>query len=74
MTQSKTTGAMIMALLMWLMLSSTAHARGGLPDFTELVAENGEAVVNISTKSKPSEAMASSPFPPGMEMPEGTPI
>ena len=74
MTQSKTTGAMIMALLMWLMLSSTAHARGGLPDFTELVAENGEAVVNISTKSKPSEAMASSPFPPGMEMPEGTPF
>jgi len=73
MTQSKTTGAMIMALLMWLMLSSAVQARG-LPDFTELVAENGEAVVNISTKSKPSEAMASSPFPPGMEMPEGTPF
>lgn len=73
MTQYRTTGAMIMALLMWLMLSSAVHARGGLPEFTELVAENGDAVVNISTKSKPNE-MASSQFPPGMEMPEGTPF
>ncbi len=31
MTQYKTTGAMIMALLMWLMLSSAVQARGGLP-------------------------------------------
>lgn len=62
-----------MALLMWLMLSSAAHARGGLPEFTELVAENGDAVVNISTKSKANE-MASSQLPPGMEMPEGTPF
>lgn len=73
MTQYKTTGAMLMALLMWLMLSSAAHARGGLPEFTELVAENGDAVVNISTKSKANE-MASSQLPPGMEMPEGTPF
>lgn len=73
MTQYRTTGAMLMALLMWLMLSSAAHARGGLPEFTELVAENGDAVVNISTKSKANE-MASSQLPPGMEMPEGTPF
>lgn len=73
MTQYRTTGAMIMALLMWLMLSSAVQARA-LPEFTKLVAENGEAVVNISTKSKPNDAMASSPFPPGMEMPEGTPF
>ena len=77
MTQYKTTGAMVMALLMWLMLSSAVQARGGLPEFTELVAENGDAVVNISTKSKPSENTAGGPLPslpPGMEMPEGTPF
>lgn len=73
MTQYKTTGAMIFTLLMWLMLSSAVQARGGLPEFTELVAENGDAVVNISTKSKPNE-VASSQLPPGMEMPEGTPF
>lgn len=73
MTQYRTTGALIMALLMWLMLSSAVQARA-LPEFTELVAENGEAVVNISTKSKPDDTMVSSPFPPGMEMPEGTPF
>lgn len=75
MTQYKTTGATIMALLMWLMLSSAVQARGGLPEFTELVAENGDAVVNISTKSKQTEMAGSpSPLPPGMEMPEGTPF
>ena len=72
MTQYRTTAA-IMMMLMWLALSSAVQARA-LPEFTELVAENGDAVVNISTKSKSSEAMASSPFPPGMEMPEGTPF
>jgi serine protease Do len=74
MTQYKTTGAMIMALLMWLMLSSAVQARGGLPEFTELVAENGDAVVNISTTSKPKEMASSQQLPPGMEMPEGTPF
>lgn len=72
MTQYRTTAA-IMMMLVWLALSSAVQARA-LPEFTELVAENGDAVVNISTKSKPSEAMASSPFPPGMERPEGTPF
>lgn len=72
MTQYRTTAA-IMMMLIWLALSSAVQARA-LPEFTELVAENGDAVVNISTKSKSSEAMASSPFPPGMEMPEGTPF
>ncbi len=44
-----------------------AHARLGLPDFTELVEENSGTVVNIST-SKQTEVKRG--LPPGMELPE----
>jgi serine protease Do len=72
MTQYRTIIAM---LLVWLTFSSAVHARA-LPEFTELVADNADAVVNISTTSKAPETMAGAPpgLPPGMEMPEGTPF
>jgi len=37
-------------LLVSLSVSSLAHARAGLPDFTDLVKDNHKAVVNISTR------------------------
>jgi serine protease Do len=59
-------------LLAYLLLTSNAFARGSLPEFTELVADNAAAVVNISTtttnKSKKVE------LPPNFKMPEGTPF
>ena len=47
-----------------------AQSRGGLPDFTELVEENANAVVNISTTSKVSRR--ASPFGGGQmdQLPE----
>jgi serine protease Do len=71
MRQSKTWTA-VMMLMAWMMLSVSAHARA-LPEFTELVAENGDAVVNISTRNK-TEQSASSMLPPGIELPEGSGI
>jgi serine protease Do len=71
MRQSKTWTA-VMMLMAWMMLSVPAHARA-LPEFTELVAENGDAVVNISTRNK-TEQSASSMLPPGIELPEGSGI
>ncbi|MCX4193964.1 DegQ family serine endoprotease [Methylophaga sp. OBS1] len=62
----------IMMLTAWLMLSFNVQARA-LPEFTELVAENGDAVVNISTRNKVDQT-ASSMLPPGMEIPEGSGI
>lgn len=44
-----------------------AHARYGLPDFTDLVEENSGTVVNIST-SKQTEVRRG--LPPGMDLPE----
>ena len=44
------------------------NARYNLPDFTELVEETADAVVNIST-SKPVKAQRGG-LPPGMEIPE----
>ena len=49
MTQTKT-WAIITLTLTWLLMSMTVQARGGLPEFTELVEKNADAVVNISTK------------------------
>ena len=44
-----------------------------LPNFTELVANNGAAVVNISTiKNNHHRQMPN--LPPGMRIPEGTPF
>lgn len=58
-------------MLVGLMLSINVQARG-LPEFTELVAENGAAVVNISTTKNNKRKMAQ--LPPDMETPEGTPF
>ncbi len=63
----------VMTLMAWFMLSFNVQARS-LPEFTELVAENGEAVVNISTRNKTDQASASSMLPPGIEIPEGSGI
>jgi len=54
------------------MFSVNVHAT--LPEFTELVAENGAAVVNISTTIKKNNKQAMSELPNGLEMPEGTPF
>ncbi len=42
--------------LVTLLLSLNVHARGNLPDFTELVTESAAAVVNISTTKKPKKS------------------
>lgn len=71
MRHSKTWTA-VMMLTAWLLLSFNVQARA-LPEFTELVAENGDAVVNISTRNKQEQA-STSMLPPGMEIPEGSGI
>ncbi len=71
MRQYKTWSAFIM-LLSWVLLSFNVQARN-LPDFTDLVADNGEAVVNISTRNK-NEQTPTSMLPPGLEIPEGSGI
>jgi len=57
--------------LLTLFLMGSAAARGGLPDFTELVKEQKGAVVNISTTQKVEGGIPG--MPPGMELPEGGP-
>ncbi|SFC99692.1 serine protease Do [Thiohalospira halophila DSM 15071] len=57
--------------LVTLFLVGTAAARSGLPDFTELVKEQKDAVVNISTTQKVEGGIPG--MPPGMELPEGGP-
>lgn len=52
-------------ILTWLW-AGVAEARAGLPDFTDMAAKNGPAVVNISTTQKTARRV----LPPGMEMPE----
>lgn len=79
MTQTKT-WAVLTLTMTWLLMSMTVQARGGLPEFTELVEENGDAVVNISTKMNDKEMVQQQlpqgmpELPPGMEIPEGTPF
>ncbi|MGM0412440.1 MAG: Do family serine endopeptidase [Pseudomonadota bacterium] len=58
--------------LLALFLVGSAAARSGLPDFTDLVKEQKDAVVNISTTQK-VEGGGIPGMPPGMEMPEGGP-
>jgi len=61
-------------LFFWCLLSVNVHA-ATLPEFTELVAEHGAAVVNISTTIKKNNKQAKSPqLPNGLQMPEGTPF
>ena len=57
--------------LTWCLLSANLYA-GNLPEFTELVAEHGAAVVNISTTKNNKKRMPK--LPPTMQMPEGTPF
>jgi len=57
---------LVLVLLGWI---RTAGA-GRLPDFTELVEENGAAVVNISTTRK----IEAPRLPEGIEIPEGSPL
>lgn len=70
------TWALITIMTAWLLLSASAHAARGLPDFTDLVDENADAIVNISTKNKRenTSAGAGPNLPPGMNLPEGTPF
>ena len=65
--------SIVTILAAWLMLSINVHARGGLPEFTELVADNGAAVVNIST-TKNIKKTDMPQLPEGMEIPEGVPF
>ena len=59
-------------LFLWSLFSVNIHA--ALPEFTELVAEHGSAVVNISTTIKKSNKSAATQLPPSLQMPEGTPF
>jgi len=59
-------------LFTWSLLLLTAQA-AELPDFTELVAENGGAVVNISTTTKQAKNKMPG-LPHGLQIPEGTPF
>ncbi len=59
-------------ILTWLLVTFNSVA-GSLPDFTELVAENGPAVVNISTTIK-SKKTKGPQLPRGLQIPEGTPF
>jgi len=61
------TGLSISFLFLICIASMGAMAKYNLPDFTELVEEHADAVVNIST-SKQSEVKRG--LPPGMDMPE----
>lgn len=56
----------------WLLLSLNVQA-ANLPDFTELVATNAPAVVNISAVSK-QEKQTLSQLAPNLQIPEGTPF
>ena len=61
-------------VLLIIFYTTSAIARYNLPDFTELVEEHADAVVNIST-SKQTEIKRG--LPPGMdipELPEGSPF
>ena len=78
MTQTKTWAVIALAMT-WLMMSMAVQARN-LPEFTELVEKNADAVVNISTKMNKDEMVQQQlpqgmpQMPPGMEIPEGTPF
>lgn len=60
-------------ILAYILLSTNVYARGSLPEFTELVAENSAAVVNIST-TKTNNKNKKTQLPPNFQMPEGTPF
>jgi serine protease Do len=59
------------SFFIFLIFSFSVSARS-LPEFTDLVADNGPAVVNISTTTKAKSKL--SQLPQGLQMPEGTPF
>lgn len=60
------------AVVISMLVSISVHAgANNLPDFTRLVEENSQAVVNISTTQKADQQQAY--LPPGFEFPEGGP-
>lgn len=60
------------AVVISMLVSISVHAgANNLPDFTCLVEENSQAVVNISTTQKADQQQAY--LPPGFEFPEGGP-
>ncbi len=75
--QNKMITSMLVASI-WLLMSLGVQAANSLPEFTQLVTENGSAVVNISTKKKTGGEQLSQEMPrglpPGMQIPEGTPF
>ncbi|GAB6067477.1 DegQ family serine endoprotease [Methylothermus subterraneus] len=58
---------------LWLWLLSGCALAEGLPDFTGLVEQTSQAVVNISTAKK-LEPEDMPQLPEGMEIPEGSPL
>ncbi len=56
----------LVGLSLLFLMATQVQGRSGLPDFTELVEDTADAVVNIST-SKP--AVVQRGLPPGMEIP-----
>jgi len=67
-------GLFLSLLVLFFAVSANVSAKYNLPDFTELVEEHADAVVNIST-SKQTEVKRG--LPPGMdipELPEGSPF
>ncbi len=66
------TWAGLSIILAYLLITSNAFARSNFPEFTELVAENSPAVVNISTTKKNQRKQVD--LPPNMRLPEGTPF
>ena len=67
LTLYRNTALLICLLLAGFFVSGTAIAEYGLPDFTQLVEENSDAVVNISTTKQQAVRRG---LPPNMEMPD----
>jgi serine protease Do len=63
----------VTTFLTWMIFSFNVYA-ANLPEFTELVAENAAAVVNISTVNKKQKNNGLSQLAPNLQMPEGTPF
>ena len=61
-----TVASYLIGFSLLLVMATQVQGRSGLPDFTELVEDTADAVVNIST-SKPTKVRRG--LPPGMEIP-----
>ncbi len=67
LTLYKNAALLLFLLLAGFLVGSTATAEQGLPEFTGLVEENSDAVVNISTTKQQTVRRG---LPPNMEMPD----